>query len=192
MRLVRIFLALILLVIGSILGDGYKNSLYLYWLTSAALLIIYAEFITTTLISTRDELDSYKDKVSTLTMLKGNGGNIVQISVIPNGKIIVDRETKIDIYATFATPVNKVPDLRIVTDNEWEIKISNQVQQKRNYAGKVEYILNNPLISQIDDKFVKYSFFIKIDKSGQQGFKIELNNGNINGELRNSFMVHAS
>src|SRR5690606_29614025 len=120
------------------------------------------EFITTTLNNTRDQLDTYKDKVSTLTMLKGNGGNIVQMSVIPNGKIIAGRETKVDVYATFATPVSNVPDLKIVTDIEWDIKISNQVQQKRNYAGKIEYILNNPLITQIDDKFIKYSFFIQI------------------------------
>jgi hypothetical protein len=192
MQLIRIILSVILLVIGSILGEGYKNILYLYWLITIAFLIIYAEFITTTLISTKGELNSYKDRVSLLTMLKGNGGNIVQISIIPNGRIIVNKEIKIDIYATFATPVNKIPDLKIVTENDWEIRVSNQIQHKRNYAGKVEYILNNSLVDQFDDKFIKYSFFIKIDKSGQQNFKIELNNGNIGGELKNSFMVHAS
>jgi len=192
MRLIRIFLAVILLVLGSILGDGYKNNLYLIWLTSSAFLIVYAEFITTTLMNTQDQLDTYKDKVSTLTMLKGNGGNIVQMSIIPQNKIIVGREVKIDLYTTFAVPVSKIPDLKIKTDTEWDITISHQSQHKKNYAGKFEYILNNPLRTQIDDKFIKYSFYIQVNKVGQQSFKIEIDNGTISGELVNSFTVHAA
>jgi hypothetical protein len=191
MRLFRIFLSLLLLLVGALLGDGYKNNLFLYWLLTAGFLVIYAEFLTNTLINIKGELDTYKDKVSSLTMLKGNGGSFVQMSINPTRKIIVGQETQIDIYTTFATPVTNAPDLKIKTDIEWEIKISNQIQHSKNFAGKYEYILNNPLVGRVDDKFVKYSFFVTIYETGNHKFIVELDNGDLKNEISNSLSVHS-
>lgn len=190
MRLVRIVLGVILIVVGSILGDGYKNSLYLLWLSSSAFLIIYSEFIMSTLSSKSDEIELLKSKITTLSLLKENSGSIVQMSVFPKDRIIVSQEAKVDLFVTCAIPFTVIPDIKLKTDTQWEVLISNQPQVNKNYAGKYEYILNTPLVTKIDEKFIKYSFYIKINSVGQHNFSIELDNGSITGELKNSFMAY--
>ena len=192
MRWIRIAISLLLLIIGALLGDGYKNSLYLYWLSVSAILVIYAEIITTTLINTKEELGLYKGKVTSLTVVKENGGSIVQISVSPQSEILVGRQTQLDVYIMFATSLPNIPDMKIKTDIPWNIEISNQKQQSRNFAGKFEYILNNPMIKKIDDKFLKYSFFVTIDQIGDHKFIIEIDSGSLKSEISNSLNVRSA
>lgn len=141
MRFINIFFGLLLLIIGTFLGDGYKNSLYFYWLLTVAVLVLLGDFLINSLQSTSSELELYKSKVTTLTILKGNGGNPVQISILPKNSLRKDREEQINIYATFSIPINENPDIKLITDNEWIIKVNNQRVDNRKYAGKYDYIL---------------------------------------------------
>lgn len=190
MRLVRICLEVILLVIGAILGDGYKNILYLYWLATSAGLIIYSEFITSTLLEKNDQLEKYKNKVSILTILKSNGGSVVQMSLFPHNKVIVTHTVEVDLFVTFAIPITVVPDIKIITDSRWDIMVSNAHQFSRNYAGKYEYVLHNLTVTKIDDKFFKFSFSIKINNAGNHNFTVKLDNGSVKGKMENVLVVH--
>lgn len=191
MQFIRIILGLGLLIIGALLGDGYKNSLYLYWLLTSAFLMIYSEFVTSKLLSTTDQLHQYKDKVSTLTMLKGNGANVIQMSIMPNNEIVANHEVKIDLFITSAIPIITMPDIKLSTDTQWNVKVSSQSQSSRHFAGKYEYILINPIHKNIDKKYIQISFYITVDSVGQHDLFIELNNGSIKGKLHNKLTVYS-
>jgi hypothetical protein len=190
MLYLRLLFAILILVIGTLLGDGYKNNLYLFWLLSSALLVIYSEAITNKLVDVKNELETYKEKVTTLTILKGNSGNVIQMAVYPFSTVTVNREVRIDVFVTSAVSITDIPDLKLRTKDPWEVKISNQPQISKRFAGKYEYLLSNPVVNRIDDKYLKYSFFVKISTVGNHSFSLEIDNGSITGEIHNEITVH--
>lgn len=190
MRLINIIFGLLLLIIGTFLGDAYRNSLYLYWLLALSILVLLGDFLINSLQSANSELELYKNKVTTLSILKGNGGNPVQISILPKNSLRKNREEQIEIYATFSIPLNESPDIKLITDDEWKIKINNQQVNNRKYAGKYEYILSNSLISNVQSSFVKFSFFVNFDTIGDHKFSVEITAGNITGNIENVFKVN--
>ena len=123
-------------------------------------------------------------------MLKSNNNDFAQVSFYPTQRIIMGKEIKVDLFATFATPVTKIPDIKIKTDTDWEIKIFHQVQPGQKYAGKYEYFLSgSSIVQEFEMKFVKYSFYVTINDSGNHNFLIELDNGLLKNELENSITV---
>ncbi|SDM16963.1 hypothetical protein [Bacillus sp. OK048] len=190
MRLINIVVGLFLILIGALLGDGYKNPLFLYWLLSLAVLTLFADFLLNTLQGLNADLEIYKNKITTLTILKGNGGNPVQVAILPKNKVILNQEQQIDIYATYSIPITHIPDLKLITESDWKVLIFNQNQVSRKYAGKYEYILNNAYVTKIDDVFYKYSFFVKINNLGMHKFSIQIEDGSLKGEISNSIMVY--
>lgn len=189
MRLLKIIFVLSLIVIGALIGDGYKNSLFLYWLISLAFFIIIGEFLLYKLQDSNAEVEVLNGKVTTLSILKGNGNNPVQISIYPKNKIIKGQETQIDVYATCSIPLNKPPDIKLFTESEWDVLVSNQNVPGKIYAGKYEYILSNSFFNSINNSYFKYSFFIKINDIGDQKFTIELEDGTYKGSIANSIKV---
>jgi hypothetical protein len=192
MRLINILFGLALLLVGTFLGDGYKNHLYLYWLLSLSFLILIGDFLINSLQGVTADLDSYKNKVTTLTILKGNNGNPVQVAILPKNRVLVNQEQQIDFFATYSIPITNIPDLKLITESEWKVLISNQNQEFRKYAGKYEYILNNAYVTKIDDVFYKYSFYVKINNVGNHKFSIEIEEGSLKGKITNSIMVYSN
>lgn len=193
MQLIRIFCSLLLLLVGALLGDGYKNSLFLYWLITSGLLLILIEWVINKNFTLQNDLIAYKDKVSSLVMLKSETNNFAQISFYPTQRIVAGTEVRIDLYATFATTVTQIPDIKIKTNTNWVIRVFNQVQQGQEYAGKYEYFLSkHSMIQEFEMKFVKYSFYVTVYDSGNHNFLIELDNGLLKSELGNSIKVFKS
>lgn len=183
----------ILLIIGSLLGAGYKHPLYFYWLVVSAIFVISAQLLNISLRNTKQELQVNKDKITTLTLLKeNNNNNIVQVAVYPENKLIANKEQKINVYITSAVSITNRPDLKIKTEQEWDIKVFNQIQSARNFAGKYEYVLQNSFSEEMNEKFIKYCFFVNFVKEGNYDFEIELDNGKIKGNLINSLEVTKS
>ncbi|MDQ0268671.1 hypothetical protein [Cytobacillus purgationiresistens] len=190
MRLLNIIFGISLLVIGTLLGDGYKNSLYLFWLISLAFLVLLGEFLLHKLQDSNAENEALKGKVTTLSILKGNGNNPIQISVFPKNKILKGQETQIDVYATCSIPLSITPDIKLFTDSEWDVLVSNQKVSGEKYAGKFEYVLSNSITNNTNNCYFKYSFFIKINNTGDQKYTIELKDETYKGSIVNNFKVN--
>jgi len=189
MLYLRIGFAVVIIFLGALLGDGYKNNLFLYWLISLICFVVYSEVITNILVDLKGQLETYKEKVSTLSILKGNSGNVIQLAVMPPYASYKNRYLNIDVFVTSAVPITSFPDIKLKTNVLWDVKVSNQVQQGHSYAGKFEYVLNNQSVTSIGDKFFKFSFDAKFASSGDYDFLIEINNGSVTGEIQNKITV---
>ncbi|SDX63388.1 hypothetical protein SAMN04488081_0889 [Salimicrobium album] len=178
-----------LIVIGALLGDGYQDNLYLYWLTVMILLIVYSEFIMNEKDQLTTSLNEAKEKVSQLTILKSRGeSGLAEIVLAPKDNLKQGRESKIEIFVATQVPMSP-PDIKIQTEIEWEVKVSNQPQSPKHYGGKYEYILRNAIEKSYDRKFFKYGFFVKVDETGDHYFSLEINNGSIITSTANSIKV---
>lgn len=194
MQWISIIFQLILLITGSLLGEAYNNSLYLYWLIAMAALTIFSQFLISSLIKVNNELKLYKERVSAFSTLKENAANdAVQIAVFPEKRVIIGQDVKLELFLTSTYPLDSSPDIKLITQSEWNVTISNQTQLGKRYAGNYEYVLFDPSFMEIkEEKFLKVNFFVKFTNHGMKNFLIEFNNGSTRGSLTTSLKVHKS
>lgn len=192
MQWFSIILQILVLLIGSLLAEGYKNPLYLYWLLVMAVLVICSQTLISNLIKTRGELSNYKSKISAFSTVKENANSNVQIAVFPDRKILKGQEVKLEVFLSSIFPLTSKPDIKLITEEEWYITIDNQPQLGKRYAGNYEYVLYNPHYEIREDKFVKFYFFIKISSHGDKNFMVEYNDGSTRGSLGTSLTVYRS
>lgn len=190
--MLKILVALSLIVFGTLLADGYKDSLYLYWLLSIGVLLVIIQFLLEKIQQQQLEISEAKSKVSTLSILKGNNTNILQISPFPKDIIIEKIESKIDVFVTSAIPLSEVPQIKLLTKTEWDIKVSNQTQRGEEFGNNFEYVLRNSFVENKDNKFFRYSFYVKFNDSGEYELEIQVNNGEVDSVFKSTITVRRS
>lgn len=188
-RVIRILISLGFILTGTFLDEGYKNSLYLYWLSVVLLLLLLLEVFIELYTKRTQDLENANNKISSLSILKEKGTNVLQISIFPKEEININKESEIDLYVASAIPIQKVPEVKLLTNNEWEITVSSVPQHSTNFANKYEYVLKNSIVSFRDGMYLHYRFNIKIKKSGKHELIILLDNGEVSGEFKNVLIV---
>lgn len=181
-----------MLVIGALFAEGYKNSLYLYWLIVTGFYLLLLEIYLNDNLKLKQELTESHSKISKLAILKGNEKSVLQISLFPKDIVKENKESEIDLFITSPIPLLETPQIKLLTETEWEIKISNQKQKGQMFANNFEYVLINPLIDSRDKKFFQYKFYVTIDKPGEHELEIQVNDGQVNGQLQSTINVKRS
>src|SRR5690625_3095877 len=188
---VRVFINVIIMILGGILFASYEDKIYYLWLGVVAFLIVWIEFLYINKETQERELSSSKDKISSLTILKRSKSNVMQVAVFPEREIIKGVETQIKLFITSSVSIETIPNIKIITKSKWSIKVSNQVQRGNIFADKHEYILSQSDKVFRGNRFVKYSLFITFEELGKQEFEIVVDNGEFEGVLHSSFTVNS-
>ncbi|MCY9399117.1 hypothetical protein MOF38_04855 [Bacillus haynesii] len=196
LSIINVIVTVILIVLGTLLGDGYKNSLYLYWLIS---LIVYGtviQFLISYLNNRKQALKDAEDKITTLTITKNGSLNngVIQCSLFPrtrSNKIDINRVTTIDVIVTSAIPLSSVPEIKLITEEEWEVSWQHQKFAPKKYAGKFEYYIGQPITGNFDSKHFKYSFDIKFNRPNTYNFTLLFDNGEVKNEIINSLKIRS-
>ncbi|HLR81256.1 MAG TPA: hypothetical protein VK119_11955 [Bacillota bacterium] len=191
-RAFRIFVQFLLLIAGTLLADGYKNRLYFYWLSALIILFFILELYISKNEKINFELQEANHKISTLTILKSHNTNTLQISLFPKSVIYANKESEIDLYVTSSIPIDNVPQVKLLTNEEFEIKISNQIQHGKRFADNYEYILTNPLVDFKNNRYIHYRFYIVAKKHGSYELTVQVSDGKFEGKLVSTITAQKS
>ncbi|WP_339161843.1 hypothetical protein [Siminovitchia sp. FSL W7-1587] len=189
-RIIGIAISFLLIILGALIGEGFKSPLYFYWVSVLIICLLCIEVLLDLYTNKKSELQNANDKVSTLLILKGNKSDAVQIALFPKEKIFINKETQIDLFVTSSIPTTKIPDVKLITKTNWEVKISNQTQREAKYADGYEYILRQSFVTIKEDRFIHYKFFVIFDAPGKHDFSLKVDNGEISGQLKSSIIAH--
>lgn len=188
-KVIRIFISLFLVIVGALFSEGYKDPLYLYWLLVVLILLSTLEYLLEIYSTKKQDLKEANYKITTLSILKEHNASPLQISMFPTDTIIANKDSKVDLFVASAVPINKVPEVKLITNMEWEVTLSTIKQPGKKFADKYEYILNNPIATFKDERYLRYSFYIKVKTPGKHELLIHVNNGEVNGEFKNILTV---
>lgn len=194
---INIFITFSLIILGALLGDGYKDRLYLLWLLSLILYALIIEYLLNKNSDLEVTITEAEGKVSALTITKNTHQNdgVLQASFFPKSveePIYSNEVFTIELYLTSIIELNRVPDLKLITENEWKVYNGQQEISFINYAERFEYNIGQPVILNRENKYIKYSFDVEISTPGVQKFYILFNNGEFNCELNNDLFIRPS
>lgn len=96
---------------------------------------------------------------------------------------------QIDVQVNSPIPLTSAPEIKLITDKEWNVLCQHQSFIPRKYAGRFEYFLDKPLLQCIDNKHFKYSFDVKFSTPDTYHFKMVLDNGEVQHQINNSFKI---
>ncbi|MCY7500673.1 hypothetical protein P9384_02430 [Bacillus pumilus] len=191
--ILNILIPLSLALLGTFLGDGYKDPLYFYGLI---VLLIYA-FIIDRINRSKEEVENQlkeaKDQISALIITKNGDYNPgIQCSFYPrisNNQMGVEQNIQIDVLVNSTTFLTSAPEIKLITEKQWNVSSQHQKFEPRKYGGKFEYFLDKPLLQYIDNKHFKYSFDVQFSRADTYLFTMVLNNGQVKHEINNSFKI---
>ncbi|WGD65590.1 hypothetical protein P5630_11715 [Bacillus subtilis] len=190
---INIITALSFGVLGAFLGDGYKNPLYFYWLIVLFVYVIFVDVLNRSKEDLDKQLSEAKDQITALTITKNEkSDSVIQCSFYPritNGTMESEKLIQIDVQVNSLIPLTSAPEIKLITDKEWNVLCQHQSFIPRKYAGRFEYLLDKPLLQCIDNKHFKYSFDVKFSTSDTYHFKMVLDNGEVQHEINNSFKI---
>ncbi|MCU9592185.1 hypothetical protein [Bacillus velezensis] len=150
---INIIATLSLAFLGAILGDGYKNPLYFYWLFALIGYAIIIDFLNKSKENLDTQLTEKKNQITALTITKNeNPDSIIQCSFYPritNGTMEIEKIIRIDVHINSPIPLTSAPEIKLITEKEWNVLSQHQSFIPRKYAGRFEYFLDKPFLQCI-------------------------------------------
>ena len=191
--IINIIITALLVILGSILGGSYKNSLHLFWLSVLIILAVIIQFLLNTIQSQNAQIKAEKGKISAF-LLRRDGANtsLFQCSIYPKnfgGRIIKDRVVPIELYINSSIGLTNPLEIKLSTNKNCIIKVNGQNINSTRYANLNNFILNNCMSTELENKYFEYSFEVEFKESGEYIFNVEANNGESMREVSNSITV---
>ncbi|MCA1322456.1 hypothetical protein LC085_21505 [Bacillus tianshenii] len=191
--LINIIITAVLIILGSILGGSYTNKLHLFWLSILIIYAVFIQFLYNIILTQNIELKAERDKVSAFFLRRNSKDqSYMQCSLFPKNygsRIVKNRLIAMEIYVTSTIPLQKVPDIKISVDKDCRVFINNQNVNSTIFAGERNYYLQNSLVSNLENKYFKYSFDMEFINVGDYIINLEANNGDTVLTVSNSINI---
>ncbi|MGD6967827.1 hypothetical protein ACQCVP_15485 [Rossellomorea vietnamensis] len=190
---INIIITAVLIILGSILGGSYTNGLHLFWLSVLIIYAVVIQFLYNIILIQNNELKAERDKVSAFFLRRNsNNQSYMQCSFFPknNGsRIVKNRLTAMEIYVTSTMTLQTIPDVKISVNKECRILINHQNVNATIFAGERNFYLQNALVSNLENKYFKYSFDMEFISGGDYIINVEANNGDAVLVVSNSLNI---
>ncbi|MGC4378311.1 hypothetical protein WD019_15485 [Fictibacillus sp. Mic-4] len=192
---VTVALGFLSAALGNFLEKPISNMFIIAWSIIVYLLGTTIQILVTANNNLSNELQTVKNNLSSIFLQKRESGiNTYDIAIYPslvNDTLQRGTNRNFKVYINSPIEVDHFPDLEIVTEHLWEIKIAGKVITHNFHAGRYKYFIsNNHLVNVLDSKkFFLYDLDIKIDETGIQTFTIIAESRNLKSVINNSIKV---
>ncbi|KYD24575.1 hypothetical protein [Parageobacillus toebii] len=192
---IEVIVSLILAVAGALLGDGYKDPMYTYWLCVIMLYSIIMGVLLKKVDSQENEIKILKDKLSALMITKRtNGEQTFDIAIYPkcsDSLFQTNRSIPMEIIINAPYPCNKAPDIKLVSNKQMIVKVNRNTVSFNKFADNYEYFLPSDGYSAIyrSNTFFKYELELTFNTPGEYTIKPFVGTDGLNSMVQQTFNI---
>jgi hypothetical protein len=197
MHWINILLTVITAFIGAKLGDWLQkpqdNLTILYWVFILALHQGYIQWLIMQNNGLKTEVQTLKDKVSELLILKKTDGtkgyNISLHAHVLNDKFSCSSFKPLKVYITAPFSSDNQPALEIRSDSRFQIKVGNNVIHPQQHANKYVYFIAQTYLKQTynSKKYFFYELQIQARDAGIHTVNFIAESENFKDEISQKF-----